>query len=159
MRFKKIILILIVAFSISSCCTDMSCDQEIFPRIVVNYTGMGSNDLKAKMIIVIDKGTHDKIDSISFSNTDHYFVIDKWLMYNIFGDYREFYKYDFLLKLQNRQDQVTNIKYDRTSDKIDCNSCFPFGDGSATITDFENLEFRVNNVSYSKKDTVVIDSK
>lgn len=159
MRVATWLLMMIVGMCLTSCCTEKDCDQDNYPQIVVRYSGINIIDLNGKRIYVLDKETHELIDSVEFSNSDNHLTIDKWLMYDIFGDMREFKQYDYLLKLSNRQDSVTNIKYDRTVELIDCNSCFPVGDGSATITDFENLEFSINDVSYVESDTVVIESE
>lgn len=157
MKVARWIFTIIAGLSISSCCTEKDCDQDFYPQIVIGYEGINSDNLNGKMIYVLDRKTHNLLDSLEFSNPYNHFVIDKWLMYALFGDKREFKEYDYLLKLGDRQDSLTNINYDRTSEKIDCNNCFPFGDGSATITDFENLEFMINHELYVGVDTVLID--
>jgi hypothetical protein len=77
-------------------------------------------------------------------------------MDRIFGDQREFREYAYVLNILSRKDTVHNIYYERKSDKIDCNKCFPFGDGSSLITDYKNLEFAVNEELYSGSDTIFI---
>ncbi len=157
MNIFQWIFIIVIMGSISSCCTKKDCDQDYYPQIVVKYNPGSGGDLKEKMIYVLSKETHKRIDSIEISDSYNYFVIDKWLMYTLFGDKREFKQYDYLLKTEDRKDSLTNIQYNRTSEKIDCNDCFPVGDGSATVTNFEHLKFTINQKLYVGTDTVRMD--
>ena len=148
---------IILGFSITSCCTKKDCDQDYFPKIIIEYTGINDSILIEKMIYVLDKKTLKLIDSAEISNHNNCFVIDKWFMNDMFGDKREFKQYDYVVKISDRLDSLTDIKYERTTEIIDCNDCFPVGDGSAMITNFTNLEFKINQEIYLGNDTVTIE--
>ncbi len=118
------------------------------------YEGYTDQELQNKIIYVLEKETYKVIDSMEVNYPQNQFVIDKWFMYNLFGDKREFKMYSYLLALKSRQDTLYDIQYDRSTEKIDCNSCFPFGDGSAALTNYENLEYVINDNFYQNIDSV-----
>lgn len=141
---------------ISSCCTKKYCDEDIFPQIVVEYRAIDNNSITNKAIYILDKETSVAIDSVKYNYFDNQFTINKWLMDDVFGDKREFNQYCFVLKINSQCDTIKEINYDRTSEQITCNSCFPFGDGSATVTNHENLSFIINQKLYEDVDSVSI---
>jgi hypothetical protein len=147
-----------VLFINSCACTEEACGNDISPNISVSYEDDEEQNVQFRTIYVVDTDHFDLIDSIELDIfSQNSFTINKSLMDVVFGDYREFKVYNYILKSNIRQDTLHAIDYKRTTEKIDCNDCGIFGgDGSETITSFKDLEFKINNQLFSAVESVKI---
>ncbi len=152
--YKIILAVVSGIIILTSCCTEKNCDEDFFPQIIIRENISIMHPDKKK-IYIADKGTNQVIDSIDMKS-DRVFIVDKWLMNDVFGDKREIRQYNYLLKTGVNIDTLHDITYERTTEKTECNTCFPFGDGSATVTDFKSLAFKINDQLYTGIDTVTL---
>lgn len=152
----KIILALISGILIFiSCCTEKDCDRDIFPQITVSLHHPANEETVFEKIYILEKENQKIIDTLILNKTP-VITLNKWVMHEVFGDKREFGQYDYILHSTGSIDTLDAITYERTAEQIDCNTCFPFGDGSATVTDFKSLAFEINDQLYTAKDTVTL---
>ena len=141
---------------ISSCCTEKDCDVDNFPQISFALSQNDNQQTVFKRINILGKASQEIIDSIILENTQD-FTLNKWVMQEVFDDKREFKQYDYMLITNAKEYSVHSINYERTSEKTECNTCFPFGDGSATVTDFNSLAFKINHMHYEEIDSVLLN--
>lgn len=150
------VTILILSTILSSCCTKKDCDNEYFPQIIIKYQGFTDDELDEKQVMIAEKESFSVIDSVETNYPKDEIEIDKWVLNSAFDEKLEIKDYNFILKLKDRCDTLYNICYERYSEQIKCNKCFPFGNGDATVTNYRDLNFTYKDSLYMDGDTIII---
>lgn len=68
----------------------------------------------------------------------------------------ELKEYNFIIKTNVSSDTISKIRYEKYKNKIECNTCYPFGDGTATVINFKNFSYYFRQNKYADHDTLVI---
>jgi len=122
-------------FTLSSCCTKKDCETTTTPVIEINFE-------ETTNVSVFKVG-------LNFEILDTIIDSEPTLIENIFiNDYQlgdNNHSLNYIIKSDLKQDTISRIKFHMIGDDVDCNWCFPFGDGSAYQENFSNLEFRLND--------------
>ena len=135
MKTVYIALLINLIFVLSSCCTKKDCEFNTTPIIEIHF---------------------EETTNVSIFKADNNFeildtIIDSrpTIIENIYiNDYQlgdNSHPINYIIKSNLKHDTISQIKFLMIGDDIDCNWCFPFGDGSAYQENFSNLEFRVND--------------
>jgi len=64
--------------------------------------------------------------------------------------------YNYIIKTNVSSDTIYNIKYEKYSKKVECNTCYPFGDGTATVITYKNFSYYFRQNKYEDKETLII---
>ena len=101
----------------------------------------------------MDTNSLEKTDSVTYTNKSNIYQINNWIL----GDKKIGIKDNiYVIKTNVSTDTVNQIKYEKYSETIKCNSCFPFGDGSATVINYKGFSFQHEQMKYYDKDTLMI---
>jgi hypothetical protein len=143
-----------LCFLLFSCCTKKDCDQEYNPEIIFSFNGFNSADLSKVSIIITDTNSFKEIDSVVYlyglSNSLH---IYNWMLNDKEIEIKDF---NFIIKTNVSSDTIYRIKYKKYIEKIECNTCYPFGNGSATVINYKDFSYYYRQNKYEEKDTLVI---
>lgn len=150
---KNILIYISVCFLAYACCTKKDCDQENTPEIVIKLDGFNPSDLSKVSIVLLDTSSFEKIDSVTFTNESNIYQIYDWILGNKKIEIKD---YSYIIKTNVSADTINKVKYEKYSKTIKCNSCFPFGDGSATVIDYRGFSFLHGSTKYNDKDTLMI---
>jgi hypothetical protein len=152
-KMKNILIFISICLLGNACCTKKDCDQENTPEIVIKLDGFNSSDLTKVSIILLDLNSIEKIDSISFFTESNIYKISKWILEDKKIEIKD---YSYIIKTNVSADTINHINYEKYSKTIKCNSCFPFGDGSATVINYRGFSFQHVHTKYNDNDTLVI---
>jgi hypothetical protein len=159
---------IILFFVLTACCTKKDCDFTEIPQVVLKVskdtlTGYNKDQIKNLTVRIFDK-SFLLIDSIKpFDYWDYYqqtyyqpiIRIDKFSLERIGKS--EISQFNYVFHIAGDIDTLSEINYSLKSDKVECNSCFPFGDGSATQVSVDNFTYNFNQaVITSKTDTLIL---
>lgn len=148
------LLFLGICFLFSACCTKKDCDLEYNPEIIFRFDGFNSSDLTKVSIVLEDIHSSKLIDSVvylySISNT---FKIYNWMLLDKEIEIKD---YNYIIRTDVSVDTINQIMYEKYNEKIECNTCYPFGDGTATVINYKNFSYYNKEIKYVDKDTVVI---
>ena len=150
---NKILIFLSIWFLLCSCCTKKDCDQEYNPEINIGFEGFNSSDLIKISIFLVDTSSFKTIDSIvylySISNN---FQIYNWMLRDKKIEIKD---YNFIIKTNISSDTIYKIKYEKYNEKIECNTCYPFGDGTATVINYKNFSYCFRQNKYVNETLVI----
>jgi PBP1b-binding outer membrane lipoprotein LpoB len=151
---KKTLIFLGLSVLLYSCCTKKDCDQEYNPEINVRFEGFDAPDLIKISFILADTNSFKAIDSITYL----YSISNSFQLYNwMLNDKKiEIKDYNFIIKTNVSSDTIYQIRYEKYKEKIECNTCYPFGDGTATVTNYKNFSYYYRQNKYMDNDTLVI---
>ena len=150
---KNTLIIISICFFAYGCCTKKDCDQIYNPEIVVKFKGFSNADLSKVSILLLDKYSFKKVDSIIYDNGFYNYRIYNGILSNKEIEIKD---YSYIIKTNVSEDTIDQVKYDKYSETIKCNKCFPFGDGSATVINFKGFSFRHGKFQYIDNDTLNI---
>ena len=150
---KSILIIIVFSFLLCSCCTLKDCDQEFHPEIHIRFDGFSLADLSKITVLVLDTNSLKAFDSISYSNDLNELTIYHWFLEN---KKIEIKNYSYLIRTNASVDTINHIEYEKHSETIKCNICFPVGDGSATVITYSKFSFQHNRTKYMDNDTLII---
>lgn len=129
---------IIAALILSSCCAKKKCDYEEYPLVGIELTRFDNNYID---VITIENTSNTILDSVHYNNS----------RFNIShvkaNDMRN---KTFVSKtIKPETDTISNINYKLNTFMIPCNTrCF-FDNGDAQVTDFENLQYSINGITYT----------
>ena len=138
-----------------SCCTKKDCDQEYNPVINVGFDGFDNSDRSSFFIYVVDTNSFKPIDSLSFNlySISNTLSIYDWMLNDREIEIKD---YSYIVKTNVSSDTIYNIKYEKYSEKVECNTCYPFGDGTATVNTYKNFSYYFQQHKYEDKETLII---
>ena len=153
MKRLESLLLLTFGILLNSCCTLKDCNMEFSPEIFVKFKGYSTNDLQKLTVLLINDKSSAIEDSVLYTN-QNYVRIENWML-----NFKkiEIKDYSFILKTNFLIDTIKDISFEIYSKKINCNKCFPFGDGSATVTNYKNFSFVFKDIKYTDQDTLIIE--
>jgi hypothetical protein len=146
---------LFVTMLFQSCCTKVHC---IIPeeRLITLYFPEGIESSHTLTYIRLQKGTTQVVDSTSTRIGNKQWPFQPWY---VFFE-KEWSKYDYIVKLDEPTfiDTIYNISFNKITDKIECNDCFPpFTDrGKEEVERYEYLNFYHKGRELHKGDTVLM---
>jgi PBP1b-binding outer membrane lipoprotein LpoB len=151
---KKILMFLGLGIMLYSCCTKKDCDQEFNPEIYVRFEGFDASDVTKISFLVVDTNSFKAIDSVTYL----YSVSNSFRIYNwMLNDKKiELKDYSFIIKTIVSSDTIYQIRYEKYKKKIECNTCYPFGDGTATVINYKDFSYYYRHNKYVDNDTLVI---
>lgn len=147
---KRLILVLIAAFGLNSCCTKVACVNLYTHLLTVRYEGFTNAELNSGYAITFDTANNRRIDSLpaysgNFTLPPHYYAHTTVPLEQV-GIY---------ISIAGKSYIVKNLIPQITRQRIECNRCFP-ADGSETITDVTTKSFTYNGASMTDVDTLII---
>lgn len=157
---------MLLVIDLSGCCTKKDCEYEEDPKIKLKFlidtiNGFSEMDLDTVKLCLLNKTNELIEDSVEINNISSYnpiFSISNNSLKVFFKRVIELKDFNYVIKISTIEylDTIKNINYDRNSYNVDCNTCFPFGNGSATQLRIENFEFKNKGVIYHKNDILII---
>lgn len=150
-------LLIPIIILLTACCTKKECDYDQVPSITFlvstdSITGFNNTQIKNLVIKIVDQ-SFITIDSFRYWNDDADFryqykpiiYLDDYLINSRTGKNLLAFNYLFLIPGRIKTDTLSEISYSFQTEKINCNSCFPFGDGSATQTTIASFNANFNS--------------
>lgn len=159
MKIRAVILNLLVCGALSACCTKKDCDAEYHPQIIIRLQNFTSSDIQSTKIYIQDKTTFLVKDSVSMHYASAIISLDKAVIENSSLRNQGFELKDFAYKVrvgETMTETLQAITYEQFTRQVDCNSCFPAGNGSAVVKDFKDFNFSYRGKLYYRDDTVQI---
>jgi PBP1b-binding outer membrane lipoprotein LpoB len=151
---KKIVIFLGLSIVLYSCCTKKECDQDYNPEIYVSFKGFDASDLTKISFFVTDTNSFKAIDSVTYLySISNSFQIYNWMLMDKKIELKD---YSFIIKTNVSSDTICKIRYEKYKKKIECNTCYPFGDGIATVINYKNFSYYYRQNKYVDHDTLVI---
>src|SRR6185436_3648926 len=156
---------------LAGCCTKKDCDftEDLSLIITVSTDSIKgfSHDQINNLVVQICDENFNVLNSYrpwdNYSNSDNIpyavFHLDNYMIKGKMGK-GDISSYNYLFVIQDsiKIDTLSRVKYSLHSEKISCNSCFPFGDGSATQTTINNFSCLFNSeIITNKTDTLKIE--
>ena len=146
-------LLLALGLFLSSCCTQKKCDQEIFPIIHCRFADAQPGEMFDMELLRLVKGTNIIVDQFVQKGASRETDLDLFHL----DPTKEASDFDYVISsVRNGSDTLRNIVYGKRIEKVPCNTCFPAGDGSATIMTVENMVFIHWGQLYLLGDTLVL---
>jgi hypothetical protein len=151
--------------ALTACCTKKDCEQEEQPYILLEFLadtasgGFTPGEMDSMQIIRLDKTSLEPLDSVRCSfytllNGNYGSRLDTYTL----SPYRSLRESAYLIAQRKLgfADTLTDISYTLKPEKIKCNSCFPFGDGSATVVRLRNFSYRHNGQTRTSLDSLLL---
>ncbi len=141
---------------LSACCTKMDCDKEHDPGITVVYKNFVWGAWEPVHVYALDKDNGTRVDSINFTS---YFQGTIHVNEGLFGELHpgDFKDYDYVITVgTTAKDTIRDVAYQSYRYDVECNKCL-LADGSATVQDYKDFQFRYAGRLYQDADTLVIE--
>jgi hypothetical protein len=129
----------------SSCCTKKHCANIEFPQLEVKLSGFSEVEAADKCLYTYSKTSRALIDSVNFRHYDFSPI-------NLTNPVNEFY----VVRVSQSRDTIHNISYHQYQETIKCNTCFPAGNGDATVTRFRDLRYDLNGTTFYGSEEIFI---
>jgi len=152
---RKIVLFFCICIFLYSCCTKKDCDQENNPVINVGFEGFDNSDRSSFFIYVVDTNSFKPIGSVYFNlySLSNSLTIYDWMLNDRKIDIQD---YNYIIKTNVSSDTIYKIRYEKYNEKVECNTCYPFGDGTATLINFRNFSYYFRQIKYEDKQSLTI---
>lgn len=145
---NKFIILPVLMLICTACCTKKHCDAEHYPVIEVKFQNLPQN-VSGKITVYTLKYNSLQDSMVrEFYNTPVAFTL---------YPYREPENPStFRIKWENKEESVSNIHSNFVEEKVKCNTCFPFGDGSGKVLTSKNFSYQNKNQTYHLGDTLYL---
>jgi len=150
MRISNILFPILSATLLSSCCTKVDCAFVTYPQILIQVNRPSGTPVPDAMIVRLDKSSNQGLDSISVSYRG---------FFELYPDrfHAELKDFNYAFHAVNGpSDTLTDINYNKYVDKVECNSCFPFGHDYAERTTYADLTYQHEGNTYHDGDTLTL---
>ncbi len=149
-------LLLILTFGqmlwFTSCCTKKKCDDIIYPQLYLNFINSPPSTAFEITITRLDLNSHDPVDSYKQSCL-RTTTFDPWLH----DTHHEASDFVYVISgLYNSPDTIF-IDYAKITEQVECNTCFPVGDGKEEVTTFWDFRVQYQGSVYWSGETLFLE--
>src|ERR1700757_359788 len=140
-------------FGLTACCTKKDCDNTNYPILYLKFLNAPSSSSFNITITRLDKSTNNQVDSY-IQGCGQTVTFYPWLQ----DKQKEALNYNYVISgPYNTPDTIFGMTYNKTANQVKCNTCFPTGNGDATVIDFKNFQVQYKGVSHKSGDTLFIN--
>ena len=147
---KKHFALISCAVVLYGCCTKKKCGGPELPEITVKFSNLEPMMDNRVVLYTFESGVMTDSSVTILSKEQPLLGLFP------FRSFKSDPERSFVIKWQNGQEEISHPQADFRKDKIKCNSCFPFGDGSETIDTFSNFTYQHGNETFHRFDTLFL---
>ena len=139
---------------LGACCTKKDCASVRRPEITVRYANFVPGTSQPVAVYALNKNSGVPVDSVKMSYFDGTIRLAEGLFGKLeAGDLAD---YTYVLAVgTGTKDTIRDVSYQAYTYRVECNKCL-LADGSSTVRDYKDLQYRHEGRLYQDADTLII---